>query len=672
MINNKSLAADPELSIVIVNYNVKEFLQNLIYSIQKAACNISTEIIIIDNNSEDGSVEFINEKLLPLGGIKLISNKENLGFSKANNIGLSEARGKYLLLLNPDVVVSEDTFQKVIDFFESNQKAGLAGCKILNPDGTLQLACRRSFPGPWTAFCKVTGLSSLFPKSRFFARYNLTYLNEDETYEVDAVSGSFMMLTREAYEKVGGLDEEFFMYGEDLDLCYRIQKAGLKVYYVHSTQIIHYKGESTRRSSLDETKYFYNAMHLFVKKHLSSSFLVELILRSAIWFRNIFAFFGRRKLLFLYILLDFLFFDLTLFIATVIYKNFTAWPGFGEPELIGVFIVPAVFQIIISALLGIYKKNKISVLRNFSAIAVGFFILSSFTFFFRQYAYSRAIVIITYVILLFSLSFWRIILKLFFKIGNLNEGSAKRTLIVGINKPAVQIADKLNSRRTDYHNINGLIGISQANVGKVINGFQVVGSINNLKKVIIERKISEVIFSTEELPYNKMMSIVSECQDIDIEFKIIGNSLDFLVGKTSVSFLDDLSLFDVQYNISNPLHKSIKSIFDYTIAALVLFFIYPFIYFASLVNKKKSDFKNFILSVPHIFSGKVSFVGPRNQSNTNNLYLGKKGLTGYWYIENSNGGNTEKLDILYAKNQNIWLDLEILAKTLNKMWSGHI
>ena len=661
-----------DLSIIIVNYNVKEFLQNLIYSIQKAARNISAEIIIVDNNSEDGSLEFINDKLLPLGGIKLISNKENLGFSKANNIGLSEARGKYLLLLNPDVVVSEDTFQKVIDFFESNPEAGLAGCKILNPEGTLQLACRRSFPGPWTAFCKVTGLSSLFPGSRFFARYNLTYLNENETYEVDAVSGSFMMLTREAYEKVGGLDEEFFMYGEDLDLCYRIQKAGLKVYYVHSTQIIHYKGESTRRSNIDETKYFYNAMHLFVKKHLSSSFLVELILRSAIWFRNIFAFIGRRKLLFLYILLDFLFFDLTLFIATIIYKNFTTWRGFGEPELIGVYIVPGLFQIIVSALLGIYKKNKISVLRNFSAIAVGFFLLSSFTFFFRQYAYSRAIVIITYVILLFSLSLWRIILKLFFKIGNVDEGSAKRTLIVGINKPAVQIADKLNSRRTDYHNINGLIGISQADVGKVINGFQVVGSINNLKKVIKERKVSEVIFSTEELPYNKMMSIVSECQNIDVEFKIIGNSLDFLVGKTSVSFLDDLSLFDIQYNISNPLHKSIKSIFDYTMAVLVLFFIYPFIYFASLLNKKKSDFKNFILSVPHIFSGKVSFVGPRNQSNTNNLFLGKKGLTGYWYIENSNGGNTEKLDILYAKNQNIWLDLEILAKTLNKMWSGHV
>ena len=428
-----------DLSIIIVNYNVKEFLQNLIYSIQKAACNISTEIIIVDNHSEDGSVEFIREKLLPLGGIKLIVNKENLGFSKANNIGLTEAKGKYLLLLNPDAVVSEDTFQKMIDFFQSNPDAGLAGCKILSPDGTLQLACRRSFPGPWTAFCKVTGLSSLFPNNRLFAKYNLTYLNENETYEVDAVSGSFMMMTKETYEKVGGLDEEFFMYGEDLDLCYRIQKAGLKVYYVHTTQIIHYKGESTRRSNLDETRYFYNAMHLFVKKHLSSSLLVELILRSAIWFRNIFAFLGRRKLIFISIFLDFIIFDLTLFTASAIYKNFTTWAGFIKSDLIGVYTVPSLLQVIASALLGIYNKNKISVLKNFSGIAVGFFILSSFTFFFKQYAYSRAVVIITYIILLFSLSLWRIILKIFFKIENTDVLSAKRTLIVGVNKPSWRI-----------------------------------------------------------------------------------------------------------------------------------------------------------------------------------------------------------------------------------------
>ena len=221
-----------DLSIIIVNYNVKEFLQNLLNSISKASSNISKEIIIVDNASDDGSVEMIREKF---PSAQLISNNKNLGFGKANNQALKIAKGKCVLLINPDTVVSEDTFDKLIQFFENNPGAGLVGCKILNPDGSLQLACRRSFPGPWTSFCKVTGLSNLFPNSKIFARYNLTYLSEDQTYEVDAISGSFMMMRKEVYDKVGGFDEEFFMYGEDLDLCYRIQIAGHKVFYVHNT-----------------------------------------------------------------------------------------------------------------------------------------------------------------------------------------------------------------------------------------------------------------------------------------------------------------------------------------------------------------------------------------------------------------------------------------------------
>ena len=222
-------------------------------------------------------------------------------------------------MINPDTIVSEDTITKMIEFFNEHPDAGLAGCKILNPDGSLQLACRRSFPGPWTSFCKVTGLSTLFPNSKLFARYNLTYLDDNSTYEVDAISGSFMMMKREVYEKVGGFDEQFFMYGEDLDFCYRIQKNGYKVYYYPGTQIIHYKGESTKRSGLDETKYFYDAMHLFVKKHFSSFYLVEIILRASIGFRKFFAFLGRRKIILTAIILDIIFFNLSLLSAEKLY-----------------------------------------------------------------------------------------------------------------------------------------------------------------------------------------------------------------------------------------------------------------------------------------------------------------------------------------------------------------
>ena len=656
-----------ELSIIIVNYNVKEFLQNLLNSIEKASLNISHEIIIVDNASDDGSVELIRDKF---PSVKLIANTENLGFGKANNQALEIAKGKYLLLINPDTIVSEDTFDRMIRFFEDNPEAGLAGCKILNPDGTLQLACRRSFPGPWTSFCKVTALSNLFPKSKLFARYNLTYLDEDQTYEVDAISGSFMMMKKETNDKVGGFDEEFFMYGEDLDLCYRIQQAGFKVFYVHTTKIIHYKGESTKRSRLDETKMFYDAMHLFVKKHFSSSFLVEAILRSAIGLRKVFAFLGKRKLAIQSALIDFLLFDLCLFFAERIYMSYSTWLGFEMGDYFVIYSVPAIIHVIIASLSGVYRRDSLSVLRNFIAVIVSFIILTSITFFFKQFAYSRAVVLITYLLLITLTVFWRIVLKLFFRVGvQIDDVSKSRTLVVGINGHAIHVAEKLKLKRTDYHSVVGLVGKYHVDIGKKINSFEVIGSIENIRKIINEHKISEVIFSSEELNYSEMMAVVADCQNESVEFKISGTELDFIVGKASVSMLDDIPLIEVHYNISSPSLKFIKRLFDITLGLFVLFFIYPFIYFISKLAKKKTDFRSLILNVPSVVIGKKSFVGPKKIKPDRIYFMGRQGLTGFWYIENIFDVEAEKLDFYYAKNQNIWLDLEILGRTLNKMWS---
>jgi len=659
-----------DLSVIIVNYNVKEFLQNLLYSVEKASTNITKEIIVVDNASDDGSAKVIKEKF---SSVKLIKNQSNVGFGIANNQALKMASGEFLLLINPDAVVSEDTFDKMISFFKKNPDVGLAGCKILNPDGTLQLACRRSFPGPWTSFCKVTGLSNLFPSSKLFARYNLTYLNFDQTYEVDAISGSFMMMRREVYEKVGGFDEHFFMYGEDLDLSYRIKQAGYKVFYVHSTQIIHYKGESTRRSNLDETKVFYEAMHLFVKKHFSSSFIVEVILRSAIVVRSVLAFLGKRKLSILSALMDFVLFDLCLLLAERIYVNYSDWLGFQPYHYMIIYTLPAFLHVFISSIVGVYKRDTLSVSRNIISVVTSFIILTSATFFFKQFAYSRAVVLITYLLLIFITSFWRIFLKLFFRIGvNIDDIRKRKTLIVGINSHAIQVAEKLKSKRTDYRNVAGLIGKSHGDLGKMISGFEVIGSLENIKRIIGEYKISEVIFSSEELSYGEMMSVVANNQNETVEFKISGTGLDFIIGKTSVSMVDDIPLIDVQYNISNPVLKVIKRLFDLIIGLFVLFFIYPFIYFISKLGKKKTEFRSFILSIPEVVTGKLSFVGPNKNQTDKNIYLGKKGLTGYWYIDSTAGTESDKLDFYYAKNQNIWLDLEILGRSLNKMWNKKV
>ena len=655
-----------DLSVIIVNYNVKDFLQSLLLSLNKALKNISHEIIIVDNASTDGSVELIKNNFQ---NITLIANKENLGFSRANNQGLKNSNGKYLLLINPDTIVSEDTISEMINFFKNNPGTGLAGCKILNPDGSLQLACRRSFPGPWTSFCKVTGLSSLFPKSKIFARYNLTYLDENRSYEVDAVSGSFMMFTREVYEKIGGLDEEYFMYGEDLDFCYRIQKVGYKIFYVHNTKIIHYKGESTKRSTLDETRIFYNAMHLFVKKHFSTSLLVEFILRSAILFRGFISFLGKYKLIVFAIFLDALCFEISLFSAEKYYMGQKKWLGFPAESLIYIYTIPILIQFFVSAVSGVYKKNKLSIFKNIVSIIIGFLIITSLTFFFKQFAYSRAVVLITYSIFFILVILWRMIFRIFSKTGILNdEIKQRRILIVGTDDFSTNISEKIESNSIKLNKVIGLIGNTFSEIGKSISNYKIIGSIENIKKVIRDEKINEVVFSTSNLSYFQIMNIVSDCKNIGVEFKLVSKNLDYIVGKTSVEMLDDVPIIELSYNINQFPHKQIKILFDYFLGFIILFFIYPFIYLIFNNRKQKSELVKMLLKVPSVFTGKISFVGPKIISgNDSGFNKGKQGITGLWFTDSDEKNNSEKLDIFYSRNQNIWLDLDIIRRTLLKM-----
>ena len=656
-----------DLSIIIVNYNVKEFLLNMLDSVQKATKTISAEIIVVDNASDDGSVESIKEKF---PSVKLIVNEKNVGFGAANNIAMLHASGKYFLLINPDTIVREDTFIKMISFFEQNPEAGIAGCKVLNADGSLQLACRRGFPGPWTSFTKVMGLSTLFPKSRLFARYNLTYLDENKTYEVDAVSGAFMMLRKEVYDKIGGFDQEFFMYGEDLDLCYRTQQAGYKVFYVHSTEIIHYKGESTKRSSMDETKVFYDAMHLFVRKHFSSSFVVESILQSAILFRKLIAFANVYKLAIVSMIADFLIFSIAALLGEHIYAN-QHWKGFPDVFKPWVYFIPALMQLFIGMMAGAYRKKTISNLRAALGLIYGLIFLSALTYFFKQFAFSRAVVLITYGLAFIFFSFWRVAVKIIFKVGLEADSRKSRTLLVGSERKTEELASKLRSTFTRLYQVVGLISLSRKNVGGLVGSFKILGAVDNIKKIISDERIDKVIFSSEDLSFNQMFSVVSECQGENVEFLVAGRELDYLVGKSSVTMLDDIALLKVNYNISSFSRRATKRIFDLTLSTVILFLVYPFIYLFQKITSENSNFVQFILGVPKVFISGKSFVGPRDSSYRGDLFVGKAGLTGLWFVEDFLETDTEeikKLDIFYAKNQNIWLDVEILGRTFSKMF----
>ncbi|MCP5061918.1 MAG: glycosyltransferase [Ignavibacteriae bacterium] len=653
-----------DLSIIIVNYNVKEFLLNLLGSLEKASKNISSEIIVVDNNSTDDSILSVKQKY---PSVITIENKKNVGFGIANNQGLEIANGENILLINPDTLVKEDTLETMIKFLKDNSEVGITGCKVLNPDGTLQLACRRSFPRPWVSFTKVVGLSKMFPQSKLFAKYNLTYLDENDSNEVDAISGSFMMLKKEVYEKVGGFDKDFFMYGEDLDLCYRIQQAGYKVFYVSTTEIIHYKGESTKRSTIDETKVFYGAMQLFVRKHLSSSILVGLILQFAILVRKLFAFANVNKLIVLGVVLDLVSFLTLIKISESLYSHST-WEGFPEIFVPWVYIVPAISQIIISAIFGSYKRNTLSVLRSIISLFLGLVFITSITFFFKQFAFSRAVVLMTYGFSFVIFSLWRIILKIFFLKKENVFNAQHNTVLVGTDNNAITLADKLKKNLTSNYNLIGLIGLEIKDIGNKINDHKVIGSIDNLKKVLVENKISKVIFSSESIEFNKVFSSVAESQGENVDFLMSGSELDYMVGKSTIAQIENVSLLKIHYNISTTTHKIIKRFFDLTISIFALLFLFPFVYVTRFVSSKNSEFTDAILQLPKVLIGEMSLVGSQKSSYHSKLYLGKPGVTGLWFTETNNSNNDEskRQNLFYAKNQNIWLDLEIIGKSIAK------
>ena len=259
-----------KLSVVIVNYNVKYYLEQCLLSVERALTGMQGEVFVVDNGSSDGSIEYLRAKF---PWVYYIENEKNVGFSVANNLAIRQSRGDFIVLLNPDTIVGEGTFRQCVDFLENNPKAGAVGVHMLRVDGSLALESRRGVPTPWTSFCKLVGLCKLFPKSRVFGRYYMQYLPLDTPVEIDILSGAFMGLRRETLKRCGLLDETFFMYGEDVDLSYRILESGYKNYFLPTT-IMHYKGESTQKTSYRYAIVFHRAMLIFFKKHFRYNFLL--------------------------------------------------------------------------------------------------------------------------------------------------------------------------------------------------------------------------------------------------------------------------------------------------------------------------------------------------------------------------------------------------------------
>ncbi|WP_281228402.1 glycosyltransferase family 2 protein [Flavobacterium aquiphilum] len=267
-----------ELSVIILNYNVHYFLELCLLSVQSALTNIDSEIIVVDNNSSDDSCEMVKSRF---PNVKLIQNNDNVGFPKGNNIGVDEAKGNYICILNPDTVVAEDTFEKALAFAQKQKNLGIVGTKLIDGTGIFLPESKRGIPKPWVAFTKVAGLYKIFPKSPLFNKYYAQHLSENETGEVEILVGAFMLLKKELYQELGGFDEDCFMYSDDIDLSYRVLQKGRSNFYFHETVVIHYKGESTVKDGI-YMKRFKEAMEFFYKKHFKVSFLFSVFMKCGI------------------------------------------------------------------------------------------------------------------------------------------------------------------------------------------------------------------------------------------------------------------------------------------------------------------------------------------------------------------------------------------------------
>lgn len=636
-----------DISIIIVNYNVKDHLDTCLASIYKSNNNkYSLEIFVVDNNSIDGSANFIKEKYQK---INLIENDKNLGFSKANNIALKKINGKYVLLLNPDTILEEGTFEKLIKFCEDNKEIGAVSSKLIQANGKLDLACKRSFPTLSVALPRIIGLSKFIPKSKIFGKYNLTYLNENETYEVEAICGAFMFMPKYILDKVGFFDEDYFMYGEDLDLCYRIKKSGYKIFYYPEVKTVHLKGESTKKSGLTYVNNFYGAMNIFVKKNLGGSLILSFIMRLGVFYWVFFSYLKRLFKTLKYPLLDIILLYLSFFISIEV--RFNIFPNISYFFIISVYILVWVLLFLIFRVYS--KRYGLSLPKTFNATIAGFFINSSITYFFKQYAYSREVILFSTVLgLIFLLSYRSLINFYRFFVSKNIMLRKVNLLIVGDKELNQDVEERFQAK----YNVLYFNKIADRK------------DLNTLSEIIRLKNINEVVFSGDYFSNHEILKIMWDFTGKNVIFKIVPIGNDLILSKLH-SNINDLSLVEIEYNIKNKMNIFLKRIFDIGLSAFLIITVYPFIVLYYKLKKGNiSRHTSKLLLLPGVFIGKYSFVGiPIWYETTGKEYLGKKGLTGIIQLNHFEGINGEEMmnyNIFYAKNQNLKMDIEILLKTL--------
>lgn len=512
----------------------------------------------MDNNSVDGSVEMLKEKFPE---VKLIENKKNAGFSVANNQAIKQSTGEYVLLLNPDTIVEEETFSKTIAFMDEHPDAGALGVKMIDGTGHFLPESKRALPTPEVAFYKIFGLSFLFPKSRKFGKYHLTYLSQDEVNKVDVLAGAFMLIRKAALDKAGLLDETFFMYGEDIDISYRITQAGYSNYYFPLTRIIHYKGESTKKSSVNYVIVFYNAMRIFAQKHFAhkNARLFSFLMNMAIFFRASIAILHRFINKMILPVVDFITIYAGYYLISLFYANIKFSSEGYYSRIFLLLILPCYILIWLFCILfsGGYDK-PVKQWKIIRGILWGTgFILIMYALLPDAYRYSRALILIGTAWVILALTTIRALLMTF-KIKGFASYN-RRLLIIGEEEESKRVHGLLEKTGVKIEEVKYL-GPEAGQNGERFSKWSETVKIYH---------INEVIFCAKSLPSQTIMDAMSTISAPELEFKIAPPESWAIIGSNSIHTSGELYMIDVHAINTGPNVRN-KRLFDIVLSMLLL------------------------------------------------------------------------------------------------------
>lgn len=632
-----------KLAVLIVNYNVKYFLKQCLASVFGSEKELSDgttlelDVWVVDNDSVDGSVEMVRNEFPE---VHLIANHENVGFAKANNQALAQTSGSdFCLLLNPDTVVENDTFVKCVDFMRLHPDTGGLTVKMVDGDGNYLKESKRGFPSPEASFYKISGLINLFPHSKRIAAYYMGHLPENEVNEIEIMPGAFLMVSREAYNKIGGLDESYFMYGEDIDYSWRIRLAGFKNYYFPLTHIIHYKGESTKRGSMNYVYTFYNAMSIFVKRYFSGSNarLFNALLRMAIWLRALAAW-GKRLAGRLAVpLLDF----------GVAYGGFVAlkhlwasqWANNIDyyPSEYTLVVIPLYVLILMcSSWLGGGYDKPVKPWRIVRGMGLGLLLLLSFYSLLDEgQRYSRMLLLAGSLWTLASTLLIRVALSAMRFKGYALRARRRGTALVVGNEEECQRVKRLYTT----------MGIPADNIIA-----QRPQEARHLEDLIRIEKVEEVVFCGADIELKEIISLMATLRTTGVDYKIAPAHGDYVIGSNSILSRESLFLDDLD-TISTDACRRNKRLFDF-FSALLLLLLSPILFW---FQKKKSSYFSHCLQV---LSGRCSWVG----------YRGRKGIFSPADLAPQASAETqERLLLRYMRRYKTTTDAAILLKNWNKI-----